>query len=125
MQKLYFESAWDKTISEKDRERIREAFHKTSIPHNSQLEFTRLWEAINHKGALLVTVLIHNFDSEELTFHNKLLQYRENEEITAAHPFTLPVPIKPETSMPWTFIFPAVHFYREPLLKNGRLEIIR
>lgn len=126
MQKLQFESAWDKTISENDRERIQQIFLETSPSHNRDIEFTPLWEAMNHKGELLVTVLVQNFSKQIISFHNENLQYWEDEKIVSTHSFTLPaLMIESATSMPWTFIFPPASFYREPLLKNGQLKFTK
>ncbi|MBB2482239.1 SLAP domain-containing protein [Bacillus sp. APMAM] len=122
MQKLQFESAWDKTISENDRERIQQVFLETSSSQNKDIEFTPLWEAMNHKGELLVTVLVQNFSEQMISFHNEKLQYWEDENIVAEHSYTLPaLMIEPTTSMPWTFIFPTDSFYSQPLLRNGKL----
>jgi len=124
MQTLQFESAWDKTISPKDRERIHQVFLDTSFSHHTSFELTPLWEAMNHKGELLVTVLIQNFSEQSIYFHHKKLSYLENNEKVASHLFTLPtLTINSETSMPWTFIFPAKSFLRQPILKNGRVNV--
>lgn len=123
MQKLQFESAWDKTISEKDRERIQQVFLQTAPVITKNIEFTPLWEAINHKGELLVTVLVQNFGEQMITFQNKKLQYWEDRNMIATYSFTLPaLKIEPATSMPWTFIFPEGCMGHQPSLKNGRLQ---
>lgn len=124
MQKLQFELSWDKTLSIKDRERIKQAFLETSFSNHQDFQLTPLWEAFNHKGELLVTVLIHNFGKENLSFNNKKLCYFENNEIVAHNTFTLSKPIvEQETSMPWTFIFPAPSFFSHATLENGHIEI--
>jgi SLAP domain-containing protein len=123
MQKLQFESSWDKTLSAKDRERIKQVFLETNSADKS-IRLSPLWQAINHKGELLMTVLIHNFDNQVLSFHGKTLRYVENNEVMAEHTFTLPsLIIEQETSMPWTFIFPAEKWSRHATLKNGYLKI--
>ncbi|MGV3464363.1 MAG: SLAP domain-containing protein [Heyndrickxia sp.] len=124
MQKLQFESAWDKTISEKDRERIQQIFLETPSPIKN-IELTPLWEAINHKGELLVTVLVQNFSERMISFQNEKVQYWEDEKMVATYSYTLPaLKIEPATSMPWTFIFPVESIVHQPLLKNGLLKIV-
>ncbi|HWO77344.1 MAG TPA: SLAP domain-containing protein [Bacillus sp. (in: firmicutes)] len=124
MQTLKFESSWDKTISAKDRQKIEHVFKNTSISKHTSIEFTPLWQAVNYKGELLVTVLVQNFSKHPQSFHNKKLRYAEDNEMVAEHLFTLPaLVIEPETSMPWTFIFPAESL-RQPMFKTGYLELI-
>ena len=123
MQKLQYESSWDKTLSNKDRKIIEGIFLETSLPNQNRIQFTSLWQAINHKGELLVTVLVHNFSHQVCSFINKKLRYLENNEIIAEHIFTLPsLTVQPETSMPWTFIFPVESLKSHGSLENGRLE---
>lgn len=123
MQKLQYETSWDKTLSNKDRKIIEGIFLETSLPNQSLNQFTSLWQAINHRGELLVTVLVHNFSHQVCSFINKKLCYLENNEIIAEHIFTLPsLTVQPETSMPWTFIFPVESLRSHGSLENGRLE---
>jgi SLAP domain-containing protein len=125
VQKLRFESSWDKTLSAKDRERIKQVFLETSTTNKSSHSLAPLWQAINHKGDLLMTVLVHNFDNQALSFHNKKLRYVENNKVMAEHIFTLPsLTIEYETSMPWTFIFPAEKWNSRAALENGHLEVV-
>ncbi|GAA0338307.1 hypothetical protein GCM10008967_30730 [Bacillus carboniphilus] len=116
MQKLKFEASWDKAISEQDREQILNVFKETH-PNGHDVEFTPLWQAVNHKGELLVTVLVQNYSGNDVDFHNKKLRYTVNQEMVAAHTFTIPaLVVEGETSMPWTFIFPVES------LKNSDFE---
>ncbi|WP_188207190.1 SLAP domain-containing protein [Alkalibacillus aidingensis] len=115
MQKLVFESKWEQTISEQDRQKIESTFNKINIP-NHQVRLTPLWQAVNHKGELLVTTLIHNSTNQSLSFNNTKVQYDNRVEAL----FTLPISIDPQTSMPWTFIFPE-HPMPEKL---GQLKIV-
>ncbi|MFJ7977027.1 SLAP domain-containing protein [Peribacillus sp. NPDC096379] len=122
MQTLQYESSWDKTISNKDRKTIEDIFLETSLPNHSLIQFTPLWQAMNHKDELLVTVLVHNFSHQVCSFISKKLRYLENNEIIAEHTFTLPsLTVPPETSMPWTFIFPVESLKSHGSLENGRL----
>ncbi|MET3697712.1 SLAP domain-containing protein [Bacillus oleivorans] len=124
MQTLKYESSWDKTISVKDRKRIEYVFQMTSLSKHTSIEFTPLWQAVNHKGELLATVLVQNFSKHPLSFHYKKLRYVENTEIVAEHTFTFSaLVIEPETSMPWTFIFP-IESLRKQTFETGYLELI-
>lgn len=57
MQKLKFQSAWDKTIAEEDRKKIKTAFENVSLDSGRNIQFSTLWQAKNHRGELLVAVL--------------------------------------------------------------------
>lgn len=125
MQKLQFEPSWDKTLSPKDRKRIEEIYFETSLSNPANVQLTPLWQATNHKGELLVTVLVHNFSQQVLLFHNKKLRYIENKEIIAEYIFNLPsLVIQRETSMPWTFIFPVESLKKPATLEKGHLEFV-
>lgn len=125
MQKLQYESSWDKTLSNKDRKTIEEIFLKTSLPNQNRIQFTSLWQAINHKGELLVTVLVHNSSHQVCSFNNKKLRYIEKNEIIAEQTFILPsLTVQPKTSMPWTFIFPVESLKSHGSLENGRLKCL-
>ncbi|MGE8207493.1 SLAP domain-containing protein [Heyndrickxia sp. NPDC080065] len=115
MQKLKFESSWDKTLSDKDRKRINQVFLGSNLSKEDSIQLTPLWQARNYKGELLVTVLVHNFGTQVLSFRDKNLCYVENNEVVAKHKFPLSnLIIEPKTSMPWTFIFPVESLCNEP-----------
>ncbi|AXI09788.1 SLAP domain-containing protein [Oceanobacillus sp. 143] len=123
MQKLLYEPTWDKALSDKDRTLINRVFLETKASTNNKIEFSKIREAFNHKGELLVMVLIHNSTKVEFVFKEEMLHYVENDIVIAAHVFTLPSLIsEPGTSMPWTFIFPVETLRSMPALNNGKLE---
>ncbi|TQR15335.1 SLAP domain-containing protein [Psychrobacillus soli] len=125
MQKLEFEPSWDKTISSNDRQKIETIFLQTRKFNNHPIQLTPLWQAFNHKGELLVTVLIHNFTLHSYSFQNTKLNYIVNNEILVEHFFTLPsLSIQEERSMPWTFIFPKENMTYTLPFENGHLEIV-
>lgn len=103
MQTLYFEQAWDRTISQVDRLLIEQLFEQTSFREG--VHFTYVRDAMNHKEERLVTVIIHNCQDAPLTINDLCIAY-EHEHQQMQHTFTLPISINPRTSMPWTFIFP-------------------
>ncbi len=104
MQILAYEPTWDKAISQKDREEFEAIFHSLLVFP----PFTVIRHAVNHKGELLVTSIIHNTADQELDFHAMKISYQKDGRKIAEAKFTLPSHLIPsKTSMPWTFIFPA------------------
>lgn len=124
MQKLIFESSWDKALSNKDRKVIEDAFLKTATLNSNNIQFTPLWQAFNHKDELLVTMLIHNFTSEFVSFNDIQLRYLESNKMIAEHLFHHPtLAIQASHSMPWTFIFPSSSTKRKATFENGQMVI--
>ncbi|WP_148631268.1 SLAP domain-containing protein [Bacillus sp. E214] len=125
MQHLQFEKSWDKALSAQDRSYIEKVFVETKHLNGTGVIFSPIREAINHKEALLVTVLVHNFTDQPLTFNNTRLRYKIQGEVIAENEFTLPKLVIPnEVSMPWTFIFPKESYKTQLSIKNGRLEAV-
>ncbi|WP_077358338.1 SLAP domain-containing protein [Virgibacillus halodenitrificans] len=125
MQTLIFETAWDKTIAPRDREQIEALFIETKDLFNEGIHFIPIRQAVNHRGDLLISVLIHNFSQEDYLFDKKTLQYKWEEKIIASHTFTLPFHIiKHHTSMPWTFIFPKETCVTTNNFTNGEIKLI-
>ncbi|WP_099355341.1 SLAP domain-containing protein [Fredinandcohnia onubensis] len=109
MQKLVFEAAWDRTISRKDRDVIEQLFREEIIEEG--ISFTIIRVAVNHKNERLVTAIVHNRTAQYLVFENTPLQFCDGDRLLVEHEFTLSaLQVPPETSMPWTFIFPADGF---------------
>lgn len=124
MQTLQFESSWEKTISIRDRELITEIFQDSSMIDGQIIRLVPIWEALNYKGEILITVLIHNSTDIEQIFQKQKIAYIEKETIIAEHTFTVPkLIIKPKTSMPWTFIFPVESLRMKEINGNGKLEL--
>ena len=124
MQQLKLEPSWDKALSNKDRKDIEEIFLNTSQIETPNILLTPIWNAVNHRGELLITVLVHNFTQKTLTFSEKRLVYIENDEIVAESSFTLPTLVIPsKVSMPWTFIFPVDCLKKPAKFEKALLEI--
>lgn len=126
MQTLQFESSWEKTIAIKDRELITEIFQdsNSNMIDGQIIRLVPIWEALNYKGEILITVLIHNFADIEQIFQKQKIAYIEKETIIAEHTFTVhKLIIKPKTSMPWTFIFPVESLRMKEINGNGNLEL--
>ncbi|QUG40263.1 SLAP domain-containing protein [Psychrobacillus sp. INOP01] len=124
MQKLQFESSWEKAIAIKDRELITDIFQNSNTESEQSIRLEPIWEAMNYKGEVLVTVLIHNFTNTVLTFQNQKFVYIEQETVIAEQIFTVPqLIIKPKTSMPWTFIFPIESLEMKEIHGSGKLQM--
>lgn len=123
MQTLQFEASWNKALSLSDREMIEELFQNTKNQETDIIRFTPIWEAVNYKDELLITVLVHNFTESNLEFHHTKLQYIQEEKLYAEHVFTVPqLTVPPNTSIPWTFIFPRESRKELSNPKNGKLN---
>jgi len=107
MQKLQFEEAWDKTISEKDRSFIKEIF-KMDMPLENRVLLSPFWLAKNYKKEWLLSALIHNGTNEVFTISNHKISIVVDDQVVHEAVFSVPrLEIKPFTSMSWTFIFPS------------------
>lgn len=123
MQILNFETSWEKAIATKDRKLITEIFQRSNTPDGQNIRLEPIWEAMNYKGEVLITVLIHNFTDTALIFHNQKFSYHENKAVIAEHIFTIPqLVITPKTSTPWTFIFPIEILHQREIRGKGKLE---
>lgn len=105
MQQLVFEHAWDKTIAPQDRQEIIQYFQASAKYIHNGIHISFLREAINYKGEVLVTVLIHNADDNILTIKDTPISYVNNKQEITTNIFDVPCDINGKTSMPWTFIF--------------------
>lgn len=124
MQKLVFEDAWDRTVSQKDRAEIEHIFQKEVSNLNTGVTFSTVRIAINHKNERLVTAIVHNRTAQNLVFEHTQLQFHDGDTMLAEHNFSLPaLQVSPETSMPWTFIFPANSFEIPDSIEACTLQI--
>ncbi|UOQ84532.1 SLAP domain-containing protein [Gracilibacillus salinarum] len=110
MQHLIFEEAWERTISDGDRQRIKDIFEKTKTASNDGISFIIIQVASNHRNDLLVTSLVHNFSNEPADLTNASVQLvdEHNGEIGSMQVQDERLRIPADTSMPWTFIFPKL-----------------
>ncbi|PKR76876.1 SLAP domain-containing protein [Halalkalibacillus sediminis] len=107
MQKLKYEKSWEQNLSQPDRNKFELAFPQIDFSELEKIDTTSFWYAENHREELLFTVLVHNQSDTTLTFKDTPITLDNSDGIIAEHTFTIPqLEIPPETSMPWTFIFP-------------------
>ncbi|MER2260519.1 MAG: SLAP domain-containing protein [Psychrobacillus sp.] len=124
MQQLKFEASWDKAIAKRDRLYIEKVFEETKKSLSNNIVFTPIKEAINHKNELLVTVLVHNFTEQSLSFQKTRICYLIEEDTIAKNDFTIPAFVVPsKTSMPWTFIFPVHSLVEERPSSSGSIRV--
>ncbi|WP_368901767.1 SLAP domain-containing protein [Oceanobacillus oncorhynchi] len=121
---LVFDPKWDKALPDTDRHKIEQTFQKFVLPNTAgkQITFTPLWQARNHRSDLLVTVLINNYSGQAYSFGDTTLKYVEDNAVKAEKTFTLErVYVPPDSSMPWTFIFPESSFINSSINLHGSL----
>lgn len=124
MQRLVFETAWDKQIAPKDRKDITIRFNETKDFSDKGLHTITLKQALNHEEALLVTVLLHNFTQDVITLEDIYATYYEASTVVAKHQVSFPhVILEGKSSMPWTFIFPKSSWQKNPIFQDGKLVI--
>src|SRR5699024_10578212 len=107
MQQLFFEAAWDHTISDQDRYHITELFEAKDHEKGKGLESTYINHATNHRGDLLYTVLLHNYQDVAYAFVDENASLQDGADNIITEKFTIPENIPPRMSMQWTFIFPS------------------
>ena len=119
MQQLRFEDAWERTLADEDRAEIIRLFSEYT---GSRERFIPVRVAVNHRGDLLVTVIVQNTSTSVFEFRNKQLVYEEAGIWVAKHIFSIDqLHLPPGTSMPWTLIFPMRTIQEKPQL-NGLLR---
>ncbi|ANX14239.1 hypothetical protein ABE41_019675 [Fictibacillus arsenicus] len=107
MQKLAFESAWDRTLAEKDRHEIERVFSGIHAEGKEGYQAVLLKTAFNHKREFLITVLLNNYSKIPMSLLGKKVVYKEKNRTIGEFESAYTLEIPAETSMPWTFIFPA------------------
>lgn len=102
---LCYETSWAKALSDIDKRNIENIFQTAP-----KTLFTTIRHAINHRGHLLVTVLIRNMSDQKMMFCDEKIVYMQDDHIVASNTFTIDaLVIPPHSAMPWTFIFPTWH----------------
>ena len=122
MQQLVYHPAWEKQLSHKDRQIIEDVFEATYDVQNDILETPFIRADFNHKGQLLVMVLIHNFTHRAIGITEKYVQLSQGD-FFYEQKFTLPTRIAAFSSMPWTFIFEPNEQFSELNLTDLHVEI--
>ncbi|MDM5314612.1 SLAP domain-containing protein [Fictibacillus sp. b24] len=123
MQNLAFESAWDRTLAHQDRSEIERVFSRLDHDQKVGQQAVILKTAFNHKEEFLVTVLVNNYSKEPFSLEGKKVVYNEGGELISEMKSQYVLEIPAQTSMPWTFIFPAAALKKMPSKEFGELII--
>lgn len=123
MQKLVFESAWDRTLAQKDRQEIERVFSEIVVEGKEGHQAVTLKTAFNHKREFLVTVLLNNYSKRSLSLLGKKLVYKEKGQTLGEFESAYKLEVPAQTSMPWTFIFPEGSLIDQPDGDSGELLI--
>ncbi|MFE1242634.1 SLAP domain-containing protein [Fictibacillus sp. NPDC058756] len=123
MQKLVFESAWDRTLAQKDRHEIERVFSEFVVERKVGQQAVNLKTAFNHKREFLVTVLLNNYSKVPMSLLGKKIVYKEGDQILGEFKSVYKLEVPAETSMPWTFIFPVGSLIDTPNGDSGELII--
>jgi SLAP domain-containing protein len=123
VQKLAFESAWDRTLAEKDRNEIERVFSEINAEGKEGYQAVLLKTAFNHKREFLVTVLLNNYSKIPMSLLGKKVVYKEKNRTIGEFESAYTLEIPAETSMPWTFIFTARSLIDTPNGDSGELII--
>jgi SLAP domain-containing protein len=123
LQKLVFESAWDKTLAPKDRSEIERVFSEIKDKEKDVHQAVILKTAFNHKQELLVTVLLNNYSKIPMSLLGKKIVYKENGQALGKFESAYKLEVPAQTSMPWTFIFPSGSWEGALSGESGELEI--
>src|SRR5699024_5974773 len=108
MQQLFFEAAWDRTISDQDRRYITELFEAKDHEKGKGLESTYINHSINHRGDLLFTFMLHNYQDIAYSFVDKNASLQDPDGNIITEKYTILVNISQRTNMQWSFIFTSL-----------------
>jgi SLAP domain-containing protein len=123
LQKLVFESAWDRALAQKDRHEIERVFSEFVFERKVERQAVLLKTAFNHKREFLVTVLLNNYSKVPMSLLGKKVVYKEGDQTLGEFKSVYTLEVPAETSMPWTFIFPAGSLIDTPDGDSGELTI--
>lgn len=120
---MVFESAWDRTLAEKDRNEIERVFSEINAEGKEGYQAVLLKTAFNYKQEFLVTVLLNNYSKIPMSLLGKKVVYKEKDQILGEFESAYTLEVPAQTSMPWTFIFPAGSLIDPPDGDSGALII--
>lgn len=118
---LLFEEKWDKTIAPSDRKMFQSVYEQNPI-QEGRLEFIPVRAAFNHQGCVLASVCILN-GKDDWRLQDRLLYYKEQEDVVADGRFTHDLLVPSHTAVPWTFIFHPNSFIRPPSLQHWEISL--
>ncbi|MDF0726055.1 accessory Sec system S-layer assembly protein [Cytobacillus sp. S13-E01] len=112
---LDLEESWEKSLAEEEKLKLKEMVEKLEPPKSGEINFLGLQIKQVDNNDLHVTVLIRNGNDKGIKLEQIPLQIEDaNGEIIAKGGFKLDnFQVNPNTSKPWTFIFPSTLVTKE------------
>lgn len=110
MQTFQLQEAWQRTISDYDKEKLTALFEETKPLEKDTLTCVPYRLAYNHREELLCTVLIHNTFTQPVDIGQASVKLLHQHEEVANYDFHFSQQLTEKTSMPWTYIFPKTSY---------------
>jgi accessory Sec system S-layer assembly protein len=106
--RLDLEESWEQSLSDEDKEKLRQLVAQLEPPKPGEVNFLGLQAKLTEEHELHVTVFIRNGSEQNIQIQQLPLQVEDaSGEVIARGGFTLDhFEVKANTTKPWTFIFP-------------------
>jgi len=107
--RLDLETSWEEQLSDTQKDELRQLVSSLPKLDENEVSFHAINAGLQPDGNLTTTLLIRNGAKQAINLEHLPLELRnEHDEIIASGSFKLaPLTIQPNTSKPWTFIFPS------------------
>lgn len=107
--RLDLDKSWEKSLPEKEKQKLKEMVEKIDPPKEGEVNFLGLQAKYREDGGLQITMLIRNGSEKNVNIEQIPLQVEDAAgDIVAKGGFKLEkFEVKANTSKPWSFIFPA------------------
>jgi len=118
--------SWEKSLADEDKEKLVSLVQSIQPPKPGEINFMGLQIQLGANGDLHVTLLIRNGSDQQIQLQQLPLQVEDAAgDVVARGAFALDsFNVKPNTSKPWTFIFPKSLVLKEdPDLSNWRAYV--
>jgi accessory Sec system S-layer assembly protein len=114
---LDLEEAWEKSLSNEDKQKLIKLVEKMEPPKQGEVNFLGLQAGLTGEQNLQVTMLIRNGSDKNIQLQQLPLQVEDaTGTIVAKGGFKLDnLEVKANTSKPWTFIFPQSLLLKEEM----------
>ncbi|MBP0725141.1 accessory Sec system S-layer assembly protein [Bacillus sp. RG28] len=107
--RLALEPSWEERLSEDQKQQLSELVSSLPKLGENEVSFHAVNAGLQPDGTLAATLLVRNGAKQAINLEQLPLELiNENNELIASGSFKLPpLIVQPNTSKPWTFIFPA------------------
>jgi accessory Sec system S-layer assembly protein len=107
--RLDLEPMWEEQLSDSQKNELEQLVNSLPQLGENEVSFHTVNAGFQPEGSLAVTLLVRNGAKQSINLeHLPLELVNENNELIASGSFKLPpLTVQPNTSKPWTFIFPA------------------